>query len=76
MLLRDDRDFEKMAEIVPDLAFDCTGLYSFAPSGVECRYEARELTILDGLESALERYRVDLDAPSRPSSVVQAALGE
>ena len=42
MLLRDDRDFEKMAEIVPDLAFDCTGLYSFAPSGVEYRYETRE----------------------------------
>lgn len=34
------------------------------------------ITISDGLESALERYRKDLDAPPSLASVVQAALGE
>lgn len=34
------------------------------------------ITIPDGLESALERYRRDLEAPPSVASVVQAALGE
>ena len=34
------------------------------------------ITIPDGLESALERYRGDLEAPPSLASVVQAALGE
>lgn len=34
------------------------------------------ITIPDGLESALEKYRRDLEAPPSLASVVQAALGE
>lgn len=34
------------------------------------------ITIPDGLESALEKYRGDLEAPPSLASVVQAALGE
>lgn len=34
------------------------------------------ITIPDGLGSALEKYRKDLDAPPSLASVVQAALGE
>lgn len=34
------------------------------------------ISIPDGLESALERYRKDLEIPPSLASVVQAALGE
>ena len=34
------------------------------------------ITVPDGLEAALERYRGDLEAPPSLASVVQAALGE
>jgi len=34
------------------------------------------ITIPDGLESALERYRKELEVPPSLASVVQAALGE
>ena len=34
------------------------------------------ITIPDGLELALEKYRGDLEAPPSLASVVQAALGE
>jgi hypothetical protein len=34
------------------------------------------ITIPDGLEAALERYRGDLEAPPSLASVVQAALGK
>ncbi len=34
------------------------------------------ITIPDGLESALEKYRGDLEAPPSLASVVQAALAE
>jgi len=34
------------------------------------------ITIPDGLEAALEKYRGDLEAPPSLASVVQAALGE
>lgn len=34
------------------------------------------ITIPDGLETALEKYRKDLEVPPSLASVVQAALGE